>query len=212
MPKPKNSKSDAPDTRTRALDAAERLFDEKGVDGTSLQQIADAIGIRAPSLLHHFESKEQLLEEVITRLLMRTRDEAVEAMLSHDAAADRFSAVVEVVRRMAHQHPRLVRVIMSEAMQQNSVALTPIALVMVPMLDKIERSLRGATSLPADAPVRGILLTFLAVTVVRFCLGELGDRLWADDDPAEELLALLLAGLEQRGRSPRAVTPGSKPT
>lgn len=161
MPKPKSNQTDLPDTRTRALDAAERLFDEKGVDATSLQQIAEAIGIRAPSLLHHFESKEQLLEEVIARLLIRTRDEAIEAMLSHDAAADRFSAVVNVARRMATQHPRLVRVIMSEAMQQKSVALTPISFVMGPMLDKIERSFRGAASLPPDAPVRGILLTFL---------------------------------------------------
>lgn len=209
MPKTKSSQSDVPDTRTRALDAAERLFDEKGVDATSLQQIADAIGIRAPSLLHHFESKEQLLEEVITRLLIRTRDEAIEAMLTHDAAADRFSAVVDVVRAMAQRHPRLVRVIMAEAMQQKSVALSPLSLVMAPMLDKIERSFRGAASLPPDAPVRGILLTFLAVTVVRFCLGELGDRLWGNDEPAEELLALLLAGLEQRGSGGRGV-PGAK--
>lgn len=208
MPKPKTSRPDRPDTRTRALDAAERLFDEKGVDGTSLQQIADAIGIRAPSLLHHFESKEQLLEEVITRLLVRTRDEAIEAMLAHDAASDRFSAVVEVVRRMAQQHPRLVRVIMSEAMQQNGVALTPIALVMMPMLEKIERSFRGAASLPPESPVRGILLTYLTVTVVRFCLGEVGDRLWGNDEPAEELLALLLAGLEQRAKGGRPAAGG----
>lgn len=210
MPKPKTSRPDMPDTRTRALDAAERLFDEKGVDGTSLQQIADAIGIRAPSLLHHFESKEQLLEEVITRLLVRTRDEAIEAMLAHDAAADRFSAVMDVVRRMAQRHPQLVRVIMAEAMQQHSVALTPLEQVMGPMLEKIERSLRGAASLPPEAPVRGILLTFLAVTVVRFCLGELGDRLWGNDEPPDELLSLLLAGVEQRARGHRPTIAGKR--
>lgn len=208
MRKTKTSKADMPDTRTRALDAAERLFDERGVDGTSLQQIADAVGIRAPSLLHHFESKEQLLEEVITRLLVRTRDESIEVLLAHDAAADRFAAVVDVFRRMAQRHPRLLRVIMAEAMQQHRVALTPIELVMGPVLDKIERSLRGAASLPPEAPVRGILLTFLAVTVVRFCLGELGDRMWGDDDPPTELLSLLLAGVEQRARGHRPTIPG----
>ncbi len=208
MPRAKTTRPDTPDTRTRALDAAERLFDERGVDGTSLQQIAEAVGIRAPSLLHHFESKEQLLEEVITRLLVRTRDESIEVLLAHDAAAERFSAVVDVFRRMAERHPRLVRVIMAEAMQQHSVALTPVELVMGPLVDKIERSLRGAASLPPDAPVRGIMLTFLAATLVRFCLGELGDRMWGNDEPPEALLSLLLAVVEQRARGHRSTTVG----
>ena len=39
------------DVRAKILTAATRLFAQKGVDGTSLQEISDAVGVRTPSLL-----------------------------------------------------------------------------------------------------------------------------------------------------------------
>ena len=52
-------------TRDRILTEASRLFGERGYDGTSTRQIADAVGIKQPSLFHHFASKQAIMEALL---------------------------------------------------------------------------------------------------------------------------------------------------
>ena len=53
------------DRRARILAVAERLLTRHGWRGTTLGQIAKQAGVTPAGLLHHFESKEQLLHAVL---------------------------------------------------------------------------------------------------------------------------------------------------
>ena len=52
-------------TKEKILDAALTLFSENGYDGTSVEQIANIVGIKAPSLYKHYKGKEDILNALI---------------------------------------------------------------------------------------------------------------------------------------------------
>lgn len=56
----------SPRRRREVLDAAARVFYEKGYDASSTQDIADDVGILKGSLYYYVDSKEQFLFEIIT--------------------------------------------------------------------------------------------------------------------------------------------------
>lgn len=53
-----------PDTRTRLLSTALELFTEYGVEGTSLQMIADALGVTKAAVYYYFRAKSEITEAV----------------------------------------------------------------------------------------------------------------------------------------------------
>ncbi len=58
-------------TREKILDAALTLFAENGYDGTSVEQIANIVGIKAPSLYKHYKGKEEILNALINSAEVR---------------------------------------------------------------------------------------------------------------------------------------------
>lgn len=50
--------------RREILDVAERLFWEKGFHATSMEDVADAIGLTKPAIYHYFASKDDILLEI----------------------------------------------------------------------------------------------------------------------------------------------------
>ncbi|MRG97718.1 TetR/AcrR family transcriptional regulator [Polyangium spumosum] len=52
------------DTRARLLDTTLRLFSERGVEGTSLQMIADELGVTKAAVYYHFKTKDEIIEAV----------------------------------------------------------------------------------------------------------------------------------------------------
>lgn len=84
--------------RKAALD----LFSATGYDGTSMREIAAAVGVKAGSLYSHFPSKEEILWQLVsdaTTLLDQVQDEATAALPEGADARTRLAAFVRTHTR-----------------------------------------------------------------------------------------------------------------
>jgi TetR/AcrR family transcriptional regulator len=106
-----------------------------GYEGTSLNDIAAGVGIRRPSLLHHFPSKEALYGEVFERLLsdwFARLDVAV-------ASAEHGWTKVELVLRAGFgyfaDNPAYVRLVRREAIDGGAHLGIDLPAVLKPMFE-----------------------------------------------------------------------------
>jgi AcrR family transcriptional regulator len=115
--------------RTRVIEAALALFAEHGIGGTSLQMIADAIGVTKAAVYHQYNTKEEIvlavaqvvlagLEAAVTdaeaeRSRARAREELVARMIDLAVERRRMASVIQrdpVMLRFLEEHAPFRRV------------------------------------------------------------------------------------------------------
>jgi AcrR family transcriptional regulator len=75
--------------RDQIVKIAANLFGEKGYDGTSLRDIAEASGITKAALYYHFPDKERLYEDVVVTRITALNDAVKEAITRSDDPVER---------------------------------------------------------------------------------------------------------------------------
>ena len=76
-------------TKEKILDEALTLFSEKGYANVFVGDIADRVGIKAPSLYKHYKSKKAIFEAIIDEMNRRFAEQAKAMQINGtDAAAD----------------------------------------------------------------------------------------------------------------------------
>lgn len=93
---------DAPDRRTRILDAAERCFVRQGFHLTTMQDIAAEASMSAGNLYRYFASKEALVEG----LCERDRRDLVRDFEAFEGTDDVMAVFAELGRRHIEEEPR----------------------------------------------------------------------------------------------------------
>ena len=89
----------------RILDAALTLIADYGVGGTSLQMIADAVGVTKAAVYHQFRTKEELVIALTERELGRL-DDALEAAEAEESRARAREVLLSRVIDMAVERRR----------------------------------------------------------------------------------------------------------
>jgi AcrR family transcriptional regulator len=79
--------------RAEILDAALRVFTERGYDSGTMRDIARRVGVTEPALYRHFSGKEELFLELLRSTAGRMRDEVFEMLDALDPVRVRESIV-----------------------------------------------------------------------------------------------------------------------
>lgn len=100
--------------REQILSEATRLFAAHGFDATPLQEIADRVGIRKPSLLYHFPSKEALRTSVLEKIANHWNEALPRLLKGASSGEGQFENVLEELVAFFTTDPDRARVILRE--------------------------------------------------------------------------------------------------
>lgn len=121
----KSTKKDAgrTSTRERLIDAAAKEFALKGYDGASLEGIAAAVGIKAPSIFKHFAGKQVLYDAIIGEIQSTFAVPAEQFMSDRNDPVQALLTVCEYYWDYCETHPHYAALLFREAFDVNNPRL-----------------------------------------------------------------------------------------
>jgi AcrR family transcriptional regulator len=101
--------------RAELLQIAAGLFADKGFKNTTVRDIADASGILSGSLYHHFDSKESMVDEILSTFQAELFGKYDEILAGDDDARTKLEKAVRVSFEAIDQHRHEVAIFQNEA-------------------------------------------------------------------------------------------------
>lgn len=205
-----------PAVRDQVLAAATRLFAERGFEGTTLQAVADVVGVTKPAVLHHFPSKEALHRAVLEGLLAHWAEVLPRLLLAATASEDRFDAVFGELHRFFAESPDRGRLVVREILDRPGTVRDVLRGAMRPWIGAIAGYIRSgqehgrhAADADPEAYVIHVLQLVLASTAsASVCVAGLdGDAREVRDRYERELRRIAKASLFLPVRSKQSPTP-----
>lgn len=81
-------------SRADVIRAAIKAFNTRGYEATSMEVVANDLGISKSALYHHISSKEEILEETVSRAMGQLEDVVAEAQAADATPAEQIAMLV----------------------------------------------------------------------------------------------------------------------
>lgn len=164
-------------TAQRLLDVAEQLFADKGVDATSLREIAEGVGISEPGIYRHFDNKDAIYAAVLERGLQPMMQLLDDLLASEDEKPGMLELPVGMMERL-EQHPSMAALFQRALL---SPSRSPAQELMDEWLEKLfskaeqllHRFLANEGEAKAGAPGQDyqLVLQLMMINMFNICVG-----------------------------------------
>jgi len=143
-PRPLRRRRKGEITAERILDAAEEHFANHGYEGTTLRDVASAVGLRTPSLYNHFDSKDALYAAVLERGIAPVLATLARAAVEGDARGELDPGeLVEALMPQLAQRPNLPRLIAQETLRGGDHLSPMLRKWIQPLFDRADRMIES---------------------------------------------------------------------
>jgi len=102
------------DTKQRILDAATRVFSDRGFDGARMERIAAAAGVNKATIYYHIGGKKALYGTVLHAVLRQTVARLKQRITTDQPPEEKLTAYIQNFVRAVEENPRIAPIILRE--------------------------------------------------------------------------------------------------
>lgn len=113
-----NNKRDSGDTKEAILGAAKEIMIKKGYDAAKMEEIARKAGVSKVMLYYHFQSKENILKELIGRIIRSAKTHLSEIIAGLKEFEElKVESILSKLRTVIGSEAAFLRIIISEVLR-----------------------------------------------------------------------------------------------
>ncbi|NCG19466.1 MAG: TetR family transcriptional regulator [Rhodobacterales bacterium] len=168
------------DTKQRILDAAELEFAANGYGPARLADISARAGIKRPSLLYHFSTKEVLYRAVVLRTFQQIAVVLMTPKSTAECYETRIAGMSRNFESFLAQNTAAARIIVHEIVATEGPGRRLLVQQAAPLLSLVEDYVTQDDEglLRPEIPVRAAILTTASEALLRHSAGDLREALW----------------------------------
>jgi TetR/AcrR family transcriptional regulator len=181
-------------------EAAVRLFAHRGYEATTLQAVAEVVGISKQAILHHFRSKEELHAAVLAELVGHWQRTLPQLLLTAGATKVRFDAVFSELLAFFARDPDRARIVLRELLDRPEESRKLLKDVVGPWMEAIAAYIRVGQERGvhrAEVDVEAYLVQVLQIAMAGTATAEVTSVLLGEGTAGRERFAKELARIAQ---------------